>query len=171
MVNFVSFDSIEIPFNKPSHTIHISTLMLQQTRHLFRSSQHLTKPKASEVLTSYIQQCNEPPWTSYFIKYSSVINDQWGKSHFNWKVGKSNYHILRTGCYPYIKYHCTKRPVQNLILEDFFFRCIKVLNLGIPCLAYGIAAIFLIRHTEVVDTPYGSVKIYFLYPEDKGSEY
>ncbi|KRT82706.1 hypothetical protein AMK59_3501 [Oryctes borbonicus] len=104
--------------------------MLKQTRHLFKASQQLTKPKSSEVLTCYIQQCNEPPWTSYFIKYSSVTDDQWGKSHFNWKVGESNYHILRTGCYPYIKYHCSKRPVQNLILEDFFFRCIKVLNLG-----------------------------------------
>lgn len=67
---------------------------------------------------------------SYFFQYSSITDDQWGKSHFNWKVGKSNYHILRTGCYPYIKYHCSKRSVQNLILEDYFFRCIKVLNLG-----------------------------------------
>lgn len=42
---------------------------------------------------------------------------------------------------------------------------------GIPCLAYGIAATFLIRHTEIVETPYGPIKIYFLYAEDKGSEY
>lgn len=28
------------------------------------------KPTSSEVLTSYIKQCNEPPWTSYFVKVS-----------------------------------------------------------------------------------------------------
>ena len=88
------------------------------------------KPTASEVLSCYIKQCKEPPWTSYFVKYSDVMDDQWGWSHFNWKVGKSNYHILRTGCYPYIKYHCTRRPHQDLTLEDKFFRAIKVINLG-----------------------------------------
>lgn len=88
------------------------------------------RPKGSEVLSAYIKQCKEPPWTSYFIRYKDIEDDQWGKSHFNWKVGNSNYHILRTGCYPYIKYHCTKRSVQDLQIEDNFFRAIKVLNLG-----------------------------------------
>lgn len=99
------------------------------------------------------------------------MNDQWGKSHFNWKAGDSNYHILRTGCYPYIKYHCTKRPYQDLEIEDKFFRIIKVMNLGIPCLMYGLAATQLIRHVEKVNTKYGKVDIYFLLPEDKGSQY
>lgn len=45
------------------------------------------------------------------------------------------------------------------------------LFLGIPCLAYGIAAIILIKHKEIVNTPKGDVEIYFLYPEDKGSLY
>lgn len=88
------------------------------------------RPKGSEVLTAYINQCKEPPWTSYFIRYKDIKDDQWGMSHFNWKVGTSNYHILRTGCYPYIKYHCTKRSEQDLQIEDNFFRAIKVLNLG-----------------------------------------
>ena len=88
------------------------------------------KPYASEVLTYYLKQREEPPWTSYFVKYASVENDQYGMSHFNWTVGNSNYHILRTGCYPYMKYHCTRRPHQDLSLEDHFFRIIKVLNLG-----------------------------------------
>ncbi|CAH1109776.1 unnamed protein product [Psylliodes chrysocephalus] len=142
-----------------------------QTRHIFYNFYNVGKPRASEVLTSYIEQCSEPPWTSYFIKYSSIVDDQWGKSHFNWKVGASNYHILRTGCFPYIKYHCTKRSHQNLDIDDIFFRGIKVLNLGLPCLAYGLAAIYLIKHTEVVKTNKGNIKIYFLYPEDKGSLY
>ncbi|KAG8227945.1 hypothetical protein J437_LFUL018527 [Ladona fulva] len=112
-------------------------------------SKPFSKPKASEVLTSYLEQLNHPPWTSYFVKYNSIVNDQKGMSHFNWQVGKHNYHILRTGCYPFIKYHCSR----------------------IPCLAYGIAAIFLIRHEEVVHTTNGLVKIYFLYEEKKGSFY
>lgn len=43
--------------------------------------------------------------------------------------------------------------------------------LGLPCLAYGIAAIYLIRHKETVHTDKGDIVIYFLYPEDKGSLY
>nr|CAD7431412.1 unnamed protein product [Timema monikensis] len=140
-------------------------------RKIFGPKKHRRKPLASEVLTSYLKQCNEPPWTSYFVKHSSVVNDQWGCSHFNWVVGDSNYHILRTGCYPFIKYHCSRRPYLDLKMEDFFFRVIKTINLGIPCLAYGLAAMFLIRHVELVHTANGDVRLYFLYKEDKGSEY
>ncbi len=43
------------------------------------------------------------------------------------------------------------------------------MNLGIPCLAYGIAAEFLISHTEVVKTSKGNITIYFLYKEDIGA--
>ncbi|XP_034829784.1 uncharacterized protein C15orf61 isoform X1 [Maniola hyperantus] len=130
-----------------------------------------SKPTSSEVLTAYLTQCNEPPWTSYFVKYRSVKNDQFGMSNFNWKVGKSNYQILRTGCYPYIKYHCSRKQAENLEASDRFMRVIKVINLGIPCLLYGLAATQLIRHTEVVHTSKGPVTIYFLLPEDKGSSY
>ncbi|XP_026322382.1 uncharacterized protein C15orf61 [Hyposmocoma kahamanoa] len=89
-----------------------------------------TKPTASEVLTAYLKQCKEPPWTSYFVKYSSVRNDQRGMSNFNWKVGSSNYHILRTGCWPYIKYHCSKKAAEDLSGSDKLMRAIKVVNLG-----------------------------------------
>ncbi|XP_063360546.1 uncharacterized protein C15orf61 isoform X1 [Cydia amplana] len=127
------------------------------------------KPGASEVLTAYLMQCNEPPWTSYFVKYSSVKDDQFGMSNFNWRVGKSNYQILRTGCYPYIKYHCSRRHVEDLTASDKFMRIIKVVNFGIPCLLYGLAATQLIHHTEIVHTSKGPVTIYFLLPEHKGS--
>lgn len=30
----------------------------------------LLRPKASEVLTAYLKQCNEPMWTSYFVRVS-----------------------------------------------------------------------------------------------------
>ena len=88
------------------------------------------KPKSSEVLTSYIKQTGEPPWTSYFVRYKDVINDQHGMSHFNWNVGRSNYTILRTGCFPFIKYHCTKSPIRDLKIEDVFYRVIKIINFG-----------------------------------------
>ncbi|RVE42876.1 hypothetical protein evm_012494 [Chilo suppressalis] len=130
-----------------------------------------SRPTSSDVLTSYLAQCNEPPWTSYFVKYSSVKDDQFGMSNFNWNVGSSNYQILRTGCFPYIKYHCSKREKENLDVSDKFMRAVKVINLGIPCLLYGLAATQLITHSEIVHTSKGPVKIYFLLPEHKGSQY
>ncbi|KAJ8668583.1 hypothetical protein QAD02_010246 [Eretmocerus hayati] len=130
-----------------------------------------SKPLASEVLTCYLEQQSEPPWTSYFVRYADVKNDQRGMSHFNWRVGSSNYHVLRTGCFPYIKYHCSRRPAQDLSFDDFFFRFIKTINLGIPTLMYGLAATQLIKHSEVVKTPNGEVTIFFLLPEDKGAQY
>ncbi|XP_032512789.1 uncharacterized protein C15orf61 homolog isoform X2 [Danaus plexippus] len=90
-------------------------------------------------------------------------------SNFNWKVGKSNYQILRTGCFPYIKYHCSRKAEEDLVISDRFMRVIKIVNFGIPCLLYGLAATQLIRHTEVVYTSKGPVNIYFLLPEHKGS--
>ncbi|XP_041970289.1 uncharacterized protein C15orf61 homolog isoform X2 [Aricia agestis] len=92
-------------------------------------------------------------------------------SNFNWKVGSSNYQILRTGCFPYMKYHCSRRKYEDLTSSDRFMRVIKILNLGIPCLLYGLAATQLIRHEEIVHTPKGNVTIYFLLPEHKGSMY
>lgn len=70
-----------------------------------------------------------------------------------------------------MKYHCTKRPFEDLSFEDNFYKVIKVINLGIPQLLYGIAAIYQIRYVEYVDMPHGKVPIYFLYQEDKGAEY
>jgi hypothetical protein len=131
------------------------------------------KVKASEVLTAFLDQSN-PIWTSYFVKLSDVQNDQWGRSHFNWTLKSgANFHILRTTCWPYIKYHCTRNEIVDLKAQDNFFRFLKVINLGIPMLFYGIAAIFLIRHTEIVNIPKSGqkVKIYFLLKEDKGSRF
>lgn len=65
-------------------------------------------------------------------KWKDVSNDQWGESHFNWTLPDTgtNYHILRTGCYPYMKYHCTRRPYADLSVDNAFFKALKVLNLG-----------------------------------------
>ncbi|XP_013780284.1 uncharacterized protein C15orf61 homolog [Limulus polyphemus] len=129
------------------------------------------KPFASEVLHSHIIQRQFPPWTSYFVKYSCVINDQFGLSHFNWNVNGVNYHVLRTGCFPYIKYHCSKRGIEDLQFEDAMFRFLKILNLGIPTLAYGLAATILISCSEEVLTSRGPVKLYFLYKESSGARF
>lgn len=144
-----------------------SAKLLSKIKAIITSS----KPSSSEVLTAYLLQCNEPPWTSYFVKYSSVKDDQFGMSNFNWKVGNYNYQILRTGCFPFIKYHCSRKEAEDLNASDKFMRIIKVANLGIPCLLYGLAASQLIKHNEIVQTSRGPVVIYFLLPEHKGSHF
>lgn len=156
-------------------SIFIYRLMLRYLLLPWRSrSSYLSRPAASEVLSAYIRQSSYPPWTSYFIRYKSIRDDHFAQSHFNFAVDDHNYHILRTGCYPYIKYHCTKRPKADLRLENVFYRVLKVTNLGIPCLAYGIAAKFLLSggkgHVERVRLANNSVvEIYFLIKEDTGA--
>ena len=88
------------------------------------------RPLASSVLFYHIRQSNYPHWTSYSVKYSDICNDQFGDSHFNFEIDGVNYHILRVGCYPFIKYHCSKRKFQNLEKEDRLYTWLKFLNLG-----------------------------------------
>ena len=66
----------------------------------------------------------------FFFQYKDVKDDQCGLSNFNWQVQGVNYQILRTGCYPFIKYHCTKSRIEPLAWNNSFFRIIKIVNLG-----------------------------------------
>ena len=145
----------------------ISIAMNKKILRLFSKTK--LKPHASEVLTRHLRQRGLPEWTSYFVRYKAVVNDNFAMSHFNWNVDGENYHILRTGCFPFIKYHCSKRPWQDLRIENTVFKVLKMMNFGIPTLAYGLAACFLIKHEEMVQTRFGDVKIYFLMEEEKGA--
>ncbi|XP_066541489.1 uncharacterized protein C15orf61 homolog [Hoplias malabaricus] len=129
------------------------------------------RPAASEVLTCHLSQRRIPPWTSFCVRYSAVMNDQFGLSNFNWQVQGVNYHILRTGAFPFIKYHCTKAPPQNLDFENRFFGVLKVINLGLPCLAYGLGSWMVVRVKETVQTSAGPVTVYFAYKEVEGAQY
>nr|XP_054498208.1 uncharacterized protein C15orf61 homolog [Agelaius phoeniceus]XP_054498209.1 uncharacterized protein C15orf61 homolog [Agelaius phoeniceus]XP_054498210.1 uncharacterized protein C15orf61 homolog [Agelaius phoeniceus] len=129
------------------------------------------RPAASEVMSQHLRQRRLPHWTSFCVKYSAVHNDQFGLSHFNWPVDGANYLVLRTGCFPFIKYHCSRAAPQDLALQDAFFTALKVLNAGIPTLLYGIGSWFFARVTETVHTSHGPVTIYFLNKEDEGAMY
>uniref|UniRef100_A0A8C5MPF2 Chromosome 15 open reading frame 61 n=1 Tax=Leptobrachium leishanense TaxID=445787 RepID=A0A8C5MPF2_9ANUR len=127
------------------------------------------RPKASEVLTQHLLQRNLPHWTSYCVKYSAVTNDQFALSNFNWDVQGINYHVLRTGCFPFIKYHCSRAAPQDLQLHNHLFTALKAINLGIPTLMYGLGSWLFARVTETVPTSCGHVTIYFLIKEDEGA--
>lgn len=112
--------------------------------------------------------------TSKIFQLKDCQNDLKGNTSFNFTLDTGdNYHILRTWCWPYIKFHCTKSEVKDLSMENKFYEVIKILNLGIPTVLYGLAAIFLIKHEETVDVlaTKAKVKIYFLIPEEKGSQF
>ncbi|KAM4677397.1 uncharacterized protein C15orf61 homolog isoform 1-T2 [Discoglossus pictus] len=127
------------------------------------------RPNASEVLTQHLLQRNLPHWTSFCVKYSSVTNDHFALSNFNWDVSCTNYHILRTGCFPFIKYHCSRAAPQDLQLNNHLFTALKAINLGIPTLMYGLGSWLFARVTETVPTSRGTVTIYFLIKEDEGA--
>lgn len=140
--------------------------LVNKVRNSFKFFNATNKPTSSEVLTGHLIQRNKPAWTSFAVPYKSVINDQFGLSHFNWCVDGVNYHVLRTGCFPYIKYHCTKRPYEDLKFDNKFFSFLKIINLGIPTLSYGIGIWLLVRRTEIVSTSKGDITVYLWYKEN-----
>jgi len=136
----------------------------------------MKKPTCSVMLQHFLIQRKLPYWTSFFVKYSDVKSDHHGKSHFNVLVQDpenpttvQNYEILRTGCYPYIKYHCTlTNPPNDLQFTNSVIRACKIGTLCLPCLLYGSAAVFLITHKEHVKT-LDDLELHFLLPEAHGA--
>ena len=141
------------------------------------------KPKSSIVLETYLKQRNYPTWTAFYVAQSDIQNDLWGQSHFNFSIiqehhshekvnnkqfiSRKNYHVLRTGAFPFVKFHCTLRPKEDLTLENVFYNVLKIINFGFPCLLYGIAGLIWADHIELVnieDYPH-PIKIYFWYQE------
>ena len=108
-------------------------------------------PKSSQVLRAYLLQRNLPSWTAFYVCQSAIENDLWGQSHFNFEVDSTNYHVLRTGAFPFVKFHCTARAKgQDLTLENWFYNVLKVVNFGFPCFLYGIAGLIWTSHQEEV---------------------
>ena len=111
-------------------------------------------PKSSTVLSQYLEHRNFPEWTAFYVPYCQAENDLYPKSHFNFTTGGSrqevNYHVLRTGAFPFIKFHCSRRPPQDLGHEDKFYLGLKLLNFGLPTLVYGLAGLAWAKHTETI---------------------
>jgi hypothetical protein len=130
-------------------------------------------PKSSELLKRELEQRGYPHWTAWYVPYCDVEDDLWGKSHFNFEVEKGiNYHVLRTGAFPFIKFHCSKRPWEALRVENTFYSALKIINLGIPTFLYGVAGLLWAKHTETVEMCNGhKVTIYFWYAESKFSKH
>ena len=42
--------------------------------------------------------------------------------YVQFQVDGANYHVLRTGAFPFIKYRISRRPHEDLSLEDNFYR-------------------------------------------------
>ncbi|GMT28558.1 hypothetical protein PFISCL1PPCAC_19855, partial [Pristionchus fissidentatus] len=124
------------------------------------------RPLASTVVSEYIKSRKYPMWTSFFLPYRFVQDDHFGSKHFNFAVDHVNYHVLRIGCFPFIKYHFTARNVEDLKTEDLIWRAITVVNLGIPCALYGLAATFLITQTDVIVVEGKKIPIHFLIKEN-----
>ncbi|CAG9529870.1 unnamed protein product [Cercopithifilaria johnstoni] len=53
------------------------------------------RPFASHIVKSYIQSRKYPTWTSFFLLYRDVQDDNFGDKHFNFNVDGHNYCILR----------------------------------------------------------------------------
>jgi len=146
----------------------LSILVRGFTKVVLRQKSDRQVPKSSTVLRAYLQHRNCPDWTAFYVPYCQAENDLYGKSHFNFQVKPgANYHVLRTGAFPFVKFHCTRRPTADLQLEDRFYLCLKLLNFGLPTLVYGLAGLALARHTETIWVEGESITLLFWYMEDR----
>ena len=102
----------------------------------------------------------------FYVSQKDIKNDHFGMSHFNWSVDGTNYHVLRTGCWPFVKYHCTKAPYANLQAGNIFYGVLKLLNFGIPGFLYGIAGLLFTKHIDTVEINSKVIELKFWYKEN-----
>ncbi|KAM3721105.1 Uncharacterized protein ACO02O_08952 [Dirofilaria immitis] len=110
-----------------SHLMLIYLLFVWPYRY-FINPLYRRRPFASQIVRSYIQSRKYPTWTSFFLLYREIQDDNFGDKRFNFNIDGHNYCILRIGCYPYIKYHCTKEPWKDFNTENRLYKFITVLN-------------------------------------------
>ena len=67
------------------------------------------------------------------------------------------------------KFYRDAASPPHCLLVMLMFRVLKVLNLGVPTLMYGVAGLLMTRHTEVVSVNGKLITIYFWYKENRGS--
>jgi len=152
-----------------SRRLGLLTKGLAKVFSLKHQAQQPRLPTSSDVLASYLRHRGYPHWTAFYVPYCQAENDLFGRSHFNFSVDDTNYHVLRTGAFPFIKFHCTRRPVEDLAIEDWFYRFLKCLNFGLPTLVYGFAGLLWAKHTEQIAVRPGNqvVTLFFWYKEDR----
>ena len=130
------------------------------------------RPRASSILTHHLAQCEarQQYWTSFFVPYRCLLDDHFAMSNFYFTTASgASYEILRTGCWPYIKYHCTRvKTTPDLTLTNATIRACKV-ALWVACPLYGCAAFFLLFSPKAGTIKYEQPRaiLYFLIDENK----
>ena len=126
----------------PSCRWTITRLLLMAASRVFsrfaviQSAKLHTKPNASNLLSFYLKHKDYPDLIAFAVLKKDVKDDHFARSYFNWNVEGINFCVLRTGCYPFVKYHCTKSPALDLTLQNNFFTFLKIINLGSVFLNY-----------------------------------
>ncbi len=118
-------------------------------------------PLLSRVLLHRLRQC--PPgcdYTSFFVRQSALQDDCASQS----VVPMLGWKCYRAQCWPFVKLYCRRErmasattALPDVHLENKMLGALKILNLGIPFLIYGLAApmwfhsMIRIPHRDIAD--------------------
>lgn len=107
---------------------------------------------AERVLEACLRKQGLPWITSFFLDLDTCDGHalRW-RSHFRVQVEKANYNILHVGCFPFIKFHCTRaESARSLVLDNILINCLKAINCGVPQIVYGCISWLLITRQETI---------------------